>query len=440
MKSAVRLTALLLAGAVLLGGCGGGSSSPGAPSTGQQSRPAQGTMGGPGTTPAQAGETPGVTADTILLGAALPLSGPTAYGGKGGTDGLNLYFDYINEQGGVNGRKIKLIVEDNAYDPGKTVAAVRKLVTVDKVFALPGVFGTAPFLAVRDYLQENKVSAFGWGPASQAYLGAGSYLYGIGTPYEYQGAITMDFIATDLKGKEQGAKVAIVFPDDAYGEAIVRGVQAAAKYHGMEVLLERVPRQTSDFGTTVLNLKRAGATHVIAVPPRTGTAALMKEAEAQGLNVTFFTPSDANTESAIFQLAGLRYVDRFYGTTAWSHWDDLNDYWVKWARDRLTAQGKQQVIREKNLFFWFGMLHAMVTVEALKRAGPNLTREAFVQALDSFDPWDPGGISAPIKYKGETFRLTGRTAKISKAKVVNGEVLLETITPFRSVSFEVPLK
>ena len=98
----------------------------------------------------------GVTDDTIVIGTWSPLTGPAALWGAVGR-GAELYFDMINEEGGIHGRQIEFILKDDAYQPSRTVAAVREMVERDGVFAITAGVGTASNRAVLDYLSENEV-------------------------------------------------------------------------------------------------------------------------------------------------------------------------------------------------------------------------------------------------------------------------------------------
>ena len=99
---------------------------------------------------------PGVTSSTVLLGGTVPLTGEAAAFGTVGP-GAKAYFDYVNAKGGVNGRKIEYRYLDDAYNPAQTVQLTRRLVEQDKVFAVFNSVGTANNLAIRDYLNAQKV-------------------------------------------------------------------------------------------------------------------------------------------------------------------------------------------------------------------------------------------------------------------------------------------
>ena len=110
--------------------------------------------------------TPGVTDTEILIGNIQDLSGPMKELGMLLPHGANLYFNYVNEKGGVHGRKIRMLVEDHQYNPQKTVAAAKKLIEQDRVFCFYQVIGTSPCEAIRPTLEEYKIPLVA--PATQS--------------------------------------------------------------------------------------------------------------------------------------------------------------------------------------------------------------------------------------------------------------------------------
>ncbi len=381
---------------------------------------------------AMAQTTPGISSDNrILIGVVAPLSGPVAYAGRATIESMRMYIDSVNKEGGVNGRQIRMIAEDDGYDPGKSVAAVRKLVSVDKVMAIAPIIGTAPILAVREYLNTQKVVAFN-GKAADPFIGNYPYLFGLGTPYEIQGAIAIEFIANDLNAKKNGDSIYAVVPDDAFGIAQIKGFEPAAKNMGVKLAVEKVPRNADQYGSVVTNIKRSGAKFVITGSPRASTAALMREAEAQNLDVTFVSPNGAVTEAAIFDLAGKKYAERYYGVHSVSQWEDESDPLIKWARDRFRAEGKTDVLKEKNFFYVWGLIVAKTVVEGMRQAGPDITREKLDVALKNLDKYDLGGGIAPVTYKGQRMLIPGTTARVSKGVLVDGVLSLKPATPQRA--------
>ena len=138
--------------------------------------------------PAMAQQSPGVTDKEILLGTWMPLTGPVAAYGVPWRTGIETYLKLVNDQGGVKGRKFVLVVEDNGYNPQRTVAAARKLVSRDNVLAIASPFGTGQSAAAFEYLfDEAKVPLINvFGGAADWYAPARPYLFGALVLYENQ--------------------------------------------------------------------------------------------------------------------------------------------------------------------------------------------------------------------------------------------------------------
>ncbi|MEK7695568.1 MAG: ABC transporter substrate-binding protein, partial [Pseudomonadota bacterium] len=171
-----------------------------------------------------AGET-GVTADSILLGQSAALSGPTAVLGKQMNAGAHLYFDYINKQGGVFGRKIELKALDDMYEPEEAVKNTKKLIEEDRVFALFGYVGTPTSQAVMPLVNQARIPFFAPFTGAQSLRDPQSrYVFHVRAGYEEEtAAIVRQIRTTGLK------RIVVVFNDDAYGRAGLSGVEHAIK-------------------------------------------------------------------------------------------------------------------------------------------------------------------------------------------------------------------
>jgi branched-chain amino acid transport system substrate-binding protein len=178
--------------------------------------------------------TPGVTAKTILLEGTYPLSGP-ASGYAPIPVGMGAYFSYVNAQGGVNGRKITWKYEDDGYNPANTVQITHKFVEQDHAFALVGGLGTEPQLAVRQYLNDNKVPqlfvATGATTFDRDYA---TYPWTIGwqPDYEAEGAIYGKYVVANMPG----AKIGVLYQNDDYGHDYLRGFKAGLRSHQSQVV------------------------------------------------------------------------------------------------------------------------------------------------------------------------------------------------------------
>jgi len=174
----------------------------------------------------------GVSKNEVVLGTIQDLSGPIAGFGKQARMGMLLRIDEINEQGGINGRKFKLLVEDAAYDPKKAVLAAQKLVNQDKIFAMVGHIGTAPNLAAMPVqFEKNVINFFPITAAREMYEPLHKLKYSFAATYYDQIRSALPKMVKDKSAK----KVCTIYQDDDFGLEVVRGAEAGLKAIGMEL-------------------------------------------------------------------------------------------------------------------------------------------------------------------------------------------------------------
>src|SRR6266513_542773 len=212
-------------------------------------------------TAAQAQPTQGVSKNEITIGSIQDLSGPIAGFGKQVRLGMILRVDEVNEQGGINGRKIKLIVEDSAYDPKKAVLAAQKLVNQDKIFAMVGHIGTAQNMAAMPVqFEKNVINFFPVTAAREMYEPFHRLKYSFAATYYDQMRTAVPKIVKDKGGK----KVCTIYQDDEFGLEVMRGAEAGLKTINME-LAEKTSykRGATDFSSQVAKLKSSGCDVVV---------------------------------------------------------------------------------------------------------------------------------------------------------------------------------
>jgi len=235
--------------------------------------------------------TPGVTDTEIIIGNIQDLSGPMKELGAVLPSGSNVYFRYINEAGGVHGRKIKMLVEDHQYNPQKAVVAAKKLIEKDQVFCLYQVIGTSPCEAVRPILAETGTPliapATQSGTMSDMTRPAGNLIFHTDTGYDKQMVILVDYILKD----NANAKIGIIYQDDDYGENVLKGASEAEASQGISIQKEAYQRGATDFAGQVGNMIKGGATHVIIAGVVKEPIIVMKTAAAMGYSPKFFGTS-----------------------------------------------------------------------------------------------------------------------------------------------------
>ena len=226
-------------------------------------------------TTAPAASDVGITKDSIAIGATFPLSGPaTAYSAVG--KGMQAYFQYINDKGGVNGRKINFTILDDSYNPATTPTKARELVEQQKVFATFGSLGTAPTLATRDYYNQQKVPQLfvftgsdHWGNDYAQY----PYTLGWQPDYQAEGKI----YAKDILTKNPNAKIAILYQNDDYGKDYVTGLKAGLGSKADSMIIKTATYNAGDppdMKSQVSQLAASGADtfYVVTIPSYAASA------------------------------------------------------------------------------------------------------------------------------------------------------------------------
>src|SRR5262245_30827895 len=243
----------------------------------------------------------GVSKDEIVLGSIQDLSGPIAAFGKQTRLGMLLRVDEINEQGGINGRKIKLLIEDSAYDPKRAVLAAQKLVNQDKIFMMVAHIGTAQNLAAMPVqFEKNIVNFMPVTAAREMYEPFHKLKYSFAVPYYDQMLVMLPRMVKEKSAK----KVCAIYQDDEFGLEVVRGAEAGLKTVNME-LAEKTTykRGATDFSSQVARMKAANCDMVVMGTIIRETIGTIGESRKTGFNPTFLASSAGYTE-LIHKLGG----------------------------------------------------------------------------------------------------------------------------------------
>lgn len=324
---------------------------------------------------------PGVTDDEIILGTLTSLTGPIAVYSQIPNTTL-AYFDYINEtKGGVNGRKIKYILEDDAYSPPKTVDLVRKLVEQDQVFAVINGLGTPTHLQVVDYLKERGVpdlfvatGAIEWvkDPAARPNI------FGSINHYVAAGVILGRYINENFAGQNLG----LMRQNDDFGGDGIDGIRRAVGDTLNIVGEETHEAVDADLNSQVDRLNAAGA-DVIAIwaTPRQFSTAIKHARLDLNWDVPFILSAVSGNEFSI-GLSGPEVIEGTVTVTiARQAWEVDNPGVAKHAEIIRQYAG----IEAPNFLTIYGQYIGELMEEALVRAGKDLTRESLIKAVESID-------------------------------------------------------
>lgn len=328
----------------------------------------------------------GVTDDEILIGSFQALSGPISFIGQPMTKGMEAYFNWVNDNGGVNGRKIKLLVVDDQFNAAKTTVEVKRLVESDGVFSIVGGLGTPGVLAVMDYLNSNKVPF--------VYQGSGvsllsfppkEYIFPVQPNYTVEGNIVANYFA------DVGyTKIAIVYRNADDGKEFKKAAEELFESRGINANFIPINPTAEDFSAEVTKLitNRPEAIGVMLY----GTQApnFIKQAKQYGLRDVEYVASYANASVSFIDMLG----DAAEGIKSMA-WVDVD--FTDIETPALKIYGKYNNGEIPNAYAVAGLIAAETFTEAVRRAGDNLTRETLVNALETFDDWE-GEITSGVTY------------------------------------------
>jgi branched-chain amino acid transport system substrate-binding protein len=229
----------------------------------------------------------GVTDTEIIVGGILPYTGPAGILGYAGLLGTRLAAAEINDNGGINGRKIKVVFEDDEYVPAKTAQAMQKLIDAAHVFSMNAISGGSHGLAIMPLLDENAIPTINPLVTTLAHFEpARKTVFGIGLSYQDGARELVKFI----ENKHGPQKWVSAAQDDESGAAREEGLKAFLAESGRKpILMQRYKRDQSDFSAEVLKAKQAGATAILLGGLPSAHAAILKEAKKIGFAPVFGT-------------------------------------------------------------------------------------------------------------------------------------------------------
>jgi branched-chain amino acid transport system substrate-binding protein len=338
-----------------------------------------------------AAQTPGVTDKEILIGSCSALEGPSHFLGTETVTGANAYFKMINEAGGVHGRRLKLIAYDDSYDPGKAQSCFERLMG-ENVFALGFFVGTPTAVKYLPLAESHKVPLVGLFTGAQTlYTPLHHWVINVRASYVDETREHVDGVWNTLGMKKMG----VIYPDDAFGAAILDGVKAALEAHGSApVAAASYQRQTANAGSAIDAVRAAGPDAVFVAGPSNTVAPIVKQAHAKGWKPLFMAVSFVGTDELILEAGAdaegmvvTQVVPPYYLTelkTVALYRRTLQTYYPSAHPNSVSLEG---------------FIDAMVLVEGLKRAGKDLTREGLIRGIESIHEMDSGlGPQLEFKY------------------------------------------
>lgn len=357
------------------------------------------------------GQTPGVTPKSIVLGQSAAFTGPAAQLGIQMNAGTKAYFDHINAQGGVFGRKIELKTRDDRYEANLCIENTKKFIEEDKVFALVSYVGTPTTVAAMPVFTEAKVPLVGPFTGAEAFrTPVNRYIFNVrASYYDETEKIVEQLVSTGNK------KIAVFYQDDAYGQAGLKGVQIAMDKRNIKVAaLGKVERNTVKVEDAVKTINAAEPDGVVMISAYTSIAEFVRQMKKVGSSTQFHNVSFVGSKALSDALK-----DEGNGVTIsqvvpfpWSPSVAI----VKEYQGVMTKAGTTDF----NFSSLEGYIVGKVMVEGLRRAGKDLTREKLVAALEGMNRVDLGDFTinfSPDSHSGSKYvdlTMIGRGGKFIK--------------------------
>jgi branched-chain amino acid transport system substrate-binding protein len=357
------------------------------------------------------GQSPGVTPKTILLGQSAAFSGPAAQLGIQMNAGTKAYFDRVNAQGGVFGRKIELKTRDDRYEGNLCVENTKKFIEEDKVFALVSYVGTPTTVAAMPVFTEARVPLIGPFTGAEALRApVNRYIFNVrASYYDETEKIVEQLVSTGNR------KIAVFYQDDAYGQAGLKGVQIAMDKRNLKIAaLGKVERNTIKVEDAVKAINAVEPDGVVMISAYTSIAEFVRQMKKLGSTTQFHNVSFVGSIALSDALK-----DEGHGVAIsqvvpfpWSPSVPI----VKEYQEVMTKAGN----KDFNFSSLEGYIVGKVMVEGLKRAGKDLTREKLVSALEGMNNVDLGDFIvtfSPTSHSGSKYvdlTMIGRGGKFLK--------------------------
>lgn len=359
----------------------------------------------------------GVTDTEIRIGTWGPQSGPAAAWGTVMT-AIDAYFQYVNDNGGVNGRNLVLVSRDDGYDPARAVSAVRELIDREKVFALVGGIGTANGLAVLPFVKRNKIPWVSPSTGSGAFAKqSDGLIYASYTNYGIESALMARYSVNELGNK----KIAVFYQNDGYGKEGLEGVRSeVAKLisQGIDATVVTeisYERGETNMGVQALRLSASGADALVMYSTPMAAASLLNEIQNLDYHPRILATS-ALLDPSLLANPGMQgaLLAAFFklpsAVVGEGNGDPVADDIYANVVVKYAPEAAKDPFRSLA-----GIAFAQPLVEALKAAGPNLTRESLIEALNSISNYDTGlfaNIDFSNGYQGNnSIRLLKMTPK-----------------------------
>ena len=361
----------------------------------------------------------GVTDTTVKIGIIADMTGPIASVTGILAPATRNCARYLNEKGGVHGRRIEVIAEDDHYSIPVGIAAFKKLVFRDKAFAVMGPYHTASIKALFGQVDKYKIPDIAAVPQPSMVNPVKRYLFATGEFYDDDIGVLFNYIMSELK--PQDPKIAFCTFDGESGKEVHDSVKKWARFFHYKPSIPKViiPLGAMEASSQVLTIKRKKITHILMHHSVSGASLLLRELKKFGLNTPVFADVLSCSEDTV-KLAGSASKN-YTGAHGFSSWYDDNPAMKKVREVTLKYHpGTETPWRSK--YYTVGWLGMTLLHEGMKRAGRDLTPESCVQGLESIKDFDTQGLCGPVTFSPNDHKGFS-TCKLFKADLKSGKLV-----------------
>jgi ABC-type branched-subunit amino acid transport system substrate-binding protein len=340
---------------------------------------------------------PGASDTEIKIGQTMPYSGPaSAYGTIGKASAA--YFNMVNEQGGINGRKLNFISLDDGYSPPRTVEQTRKLIEEEQVLFLFGPLGTPTNSAIHKYVNAKGVPHVFLNTGATKWGDPKNFPWTIGWNLSYQNEAQI--YAKYILDTKRDAKIAVLYQNDDYGKDYLKGLKDGLGDKAAKLIVAEASYEVTDttIDSQIVSLQASGADTFVNITTPKFAAQAIRKVHDIGWKPLHIINNVSASVGSVLTPAGL---DKSIGLiTAWFYKDPVDPQWKNDPAMKEYLAWLKKYYPEGNpadIFNLVGYVQAQVLVQLLKQCGDNLTRESVMKQVTSIKDLQPGLLLPGVK-------------------------------------------